>query len=231
MNQIIQSTEQESTIDNIIHTINEIRTTEQTYEDKRDYLVDKINEFMQAVEQNQPKAHLFESEDEYDRKKTPYIHTTGKKAGKFKSAKSRQEFENKYHWSRKDDLSDWLIAVLGECDLRLVDVKNKLDNYSSEIATPFQQQVINPFIDEMKNFNADEVKRFDKVFYDYLEWNINKQKELIKSFLAGTFTFKEEDIIRRNMKTEITKIILESGDKVDDLKIEAEKIIKKPNLN
>lgn len=228
-NLIVQD-EHTSMIDTITENINSMRTLNPTYEDKRDYLIDKINEFMSAVEQNQPKAHLFTSEADYESKKFPYIHHTGKNAGKYKSARHRDEFEGTYHWSRKDSLDTYLMAVIDECDLKLVDVKEKLKTYSNAVETPFQQQIISPFYDEMTNVSQDETKRFDKTFYEFLEWNIPFQKQTIISFLNGTFEFKEEDIIRSNMKIELAKMVMEANDKKDDLKIEAEKIINKNKI-
>ena len=227
---IIVQDENSSMIDRITENINDVKTADWGYEDKRDLLIDMIDNFMKAVEQSQPKAHLFTSEAEYDLKKSPYIHLTGKRAGKFKSRRHRDEFESKYHWSRADKLDEWLKATLDECYLKLDDVKEKLKTYSLAVETPFQQQIISPFYDEMTNVNTDEVKRFDKTFYEYLEWHIPKQIETIISFLNGVFEFKEEDIIKSNIKTELAKIVLESNDKLDDLKISAEKLINKNKI-
>lgn len=229
-NNLIVQDEHTSMIDRITENIKEVKTLSVSYEDKRDYIIDKINEFMSAVEQNQPKAHLFTSEADYDAKKSPYIHHSGKNAGKYKSARHRQEFEGKYHWSAGDSLDTYLMAVIDECDLKLADAKEKIKTYSNSIETPFQQQIISPFYDEMTNVSQDETKRFDKTFYEFLEWHIPFQKQTIISFLNGTFEFKEEDIVRANIKTELAKMILEAGDKQDDLKIEAEKIINKNKI-
>jgi len=220
-------TKEKSMIDTITDNISTIKTADWGYEDKKEIILDKINDFMSAVEQNQPKIHLFTSEQEYDLKKSPYIHLHGKKAGQFKSRRHQDEFEAKYHWTHRDKLDTWLLAVIEECDLKLADAKDKLKTYSMLVESPVQQQIISPFYDEMTNVNQDELKKFDKTFYEYLEWNIPKQKEAIVSFLNGTFEFKEEDIIRHNMKKELTKIVLEANDKLDDLKISAESLINK----
>lgn len=224
MNQI-QNIEEPSEIEKIIFTINNMKgTCYDNYKDKRDYIVQKINEFSQAVTQNQPKVHTFIDEADYNSKKAPYIHKTGKKAGKFKSRRHEDEFHRQYHWTHADNLGNWWQAVLMEIPLKVEDLRKKLKEYSSEIETPFQKQVISPFLSDIKDLSPDEIKRFDKVFYEYMLENVIKQEPLIKDFLNGTFVLKEEEFIKHNTKTEIANIVLEAGSRMEQLKVEARRL-------
>ena len=219
----MQEIKEQSRIDELVEMVNNTKG-HWDYEDKRDFIIDIMNLFLNAVLQNQPKVHLFTGDDEYEKKRLQYCHRDGKRANTFKSAKHQEDFERKYHWNQGDDLSIWLDASKQELELNLKQVKEKKSNYSNIITTPFQQQLIEPFHDEMENLSKDEIQSFDKVYYDFLEWILNKQIETINEYMSGKFEFKGEEYIQRTTKSEIGKIVLEASDKIGEVSAEIQKI-------
>lgn len=182
------------------------------YEDKKDFILQQMNDYLLAVEQNQPKTHKFTDQDEYEKNKSEYTYKSGPKKGKFKSSRHRNEFEKKHNWTHSSTLAEWLQAVSDEIDLKLEQIRGKIKNYSSIGITPVQRQLIEPFVGELK-YRPEEEQKFDKVVYEWLEWYLPKCKETINEFLTGTFQFKEEEFIKQQSKKEIADIVMKSMDK------------------
>lgn len=212
-----------SEIDKMVAEIQAMRNEEF---DKQDAILEKIHQFLQAVAQCQPKSHLFTSEDDYNSKKKPYIFNTGKRKGKFKSSKYRDAFLNEYHWTENSTLMEWIQACIDESKLKIEQVKYKKQNYNSlDGDSPYQRQFQQLLTDrEVTIASEDEVKKFDIVWYEFLEWYLNHELEVMQDFLKGTFQINESEIIKGELKTEISKIIMNSVNKKNQIISEANKI-------
>ena len=221
---MIEEIKEKSKIDELIEMVNNEKGGDWSYEDKKDFIIDKINEFRLAIEQNQPKVHLMTGENEYENKRLQYCHKSGKKAGTFKSNRHRTDFERMYHWNESSRLDEWLIAVMDEAKLKLIQIEEKKKNSSIIITTPFQQQLVEPLQDELKDLSPEETQRFDKVYYDYLEWHLHRQLETIKDFLSEKFILKADEYIQNTTKSEIVKIVMEAGDKIHEVSQKIQKI-------
>ena len=194
--------------------------------DKQDAILEKIHQFQQAVIQCQPKAHIFTSEDDYNSKKKPYIFNAGKRKGKFKNSTYRDKFFNKYHWTENSTLSEWIQACIDEAKLKIEQIKYKKQNYNSlDGDSPYQRQFRQLLTDrEVTIASEDEIKKFDIVWYEFLEWYLNHELEVMQDFLKGTFQIKESEIIKGELKTEISKIVMNSVNKKNQVISEANKI-------
>lgn len=226
MEKIIQPNESEIT--KMMREISEMRNQEF---DKKECIIEKIHNFHQAVTQQQYKTNLFTDEFDYKEKKKPYIRLTGKKKGQFKSEKHRQEFMKKYHWTEESTLIEWFTAVLEENELKLIETKNKKENYNyNDGDSPMRRQFAKLFDDNEFKYDPVEVQRFDIEWYEFIEWYLSHEKETIKDFLSGKYTINEDEIIKGELKSEVSKIVMDSFDKKAEVLAKGQQFKKQLNI-
>lgn len=226
MEKIIQPNESEIT--KMMREISEMRNQEF---DKKECIIEKIHNFHQAVTQQQYKTNLFTDEFDYKEKKKPYIRLTGKKKGQFKSEKHRQEFMKKYHWTDSSTLIEWFTAVLEENELKLIETKNKKENYNyNDGDSPMRRQFGKLFDDNEFTYDPVEVQRFDIEWYEFIEWYLSHEKETIKDFLSGKYTINEDEIIKGELKSEVSKIVMDSFDKKAEILAKGQQLKKQLNI-
>lgn len=150
--------------------------------DEKEFLLDKNHEFCQAVQQFSPKSHLFIDEDDWKAHGSPV-------------------------WKETDEYMYWLKCCRDEIvNNRLPEIKAKKAN-SGDLSA-FQMSIAE-FADELKFEDELEMMKFDKVYYDYLEWHLNKQKETIDRFEKGLVTITQKDILQYELDYELGKTALD----------------------
>lgn len=186
--------------------------------DDKEYLLDKYHEYAQAIQQGQPKAHLFESESAFNKAKN----------GKFKN---RAYKEKALYWGVNDDPVDFLKASLDQIEFQLEQVKKKKASVIYQEPTNFQKQIMDLSIgkDGMSFEDESEMESFGIEWYDYCEWSLNHQKEAIIKHLRDEITFTQEEFIKSEMKIEIGKLLLKAGEKRQAIMEQASIINKNKN--
>lgn len=168
---------QKSRLQQLIDAVNEAESDF----DEAEFIIDTYHFYLQAVQNSDPKAHLFLDKDDWEANGSPI-------------------------WDENSTFEEWLIATKKEIiENRLPEIKKKKEEFSADVLSPFQKS-IEGFISELKTEDGSEEQKMDKVLYDYYEWHLNKQKETIDNFIAGKVKVLEKDILDNEINNEIGKI-------------------------
>jgi len=187
-----EKVEKKSRIQEVLDAIQQVKTEEY---DPKEFLVNSYGMFLQAVQNGEKKVHLLKIGVE----PTP------------------AELEATPIWDENSTLEEWYHASRELIvELRLPDVKKKLaEGYSSSNPSPLQLQLAD-MSSEMKFEDPMEMEKLDRAYHEYIEWDLNKQKETITEFLAERITLTEKDFLKYMVDKEVGNIAMSTADNLMD---------------
>jgi hypothetical protein len=188
MQETEQKVEKKSRIQELIDSINQIRSEEY---DPKEFLVNSYGMWLQAVQNGEKKVHLL----------------------KISVDPTEEQIKSTPIWDENSSFEEWLSASKELIvELRLPDTKKKLsEGYSADNPSPFQLQLM-ALRSEIKFEDPMEMEKLDKVYYEYVEWDLSKQKEAIEAFLGGRITLTEKDFLKYMIDKEVGNIVMSTAD-------------------
>lgn len=166
-----------SEIQTLIDNISEAKDTF----DEQEFLTDKYDEWLQAVQQNAPQVHLFVDEEDWKAHNSP-------------------------RWDENTTYELWLKGCLDEIEtVQLPEVEKKLRKGNTELS-PFQKQ-IEGLADELEFVDDKEMDKMDRLYHEFMEWYLRKSQETIKKFFKGEIKFLEKDVIKGMVEREFADMV------------------------
>ncbi len=188
------------------------------------FLADKMFEYFQAVQQRSPKSHLFRNDVEFAKTHSELL------------ALGKNDYRRRQHeiiWNEKSTFEEYVDASIKELNLKIEEAKQKIRTYGANEPSALQKQYI-MFSKEIRFSDPLEEARFEKSFYEYIEWVANKQKDTLTNFLKGRWKPDEKKLIKRSVMLEFKYDFIKKHQKKDPMKVvtkdEALERIKKKNL-
>ncbi len=167
----------ESRIQELINSLNEAKDTF----DDAEFIRMKHHEFLQAVQQQDPKAHPYVDEADWVAHGSPI-------------------------WNEASTFDEWLDACKGEIVIHRIEELQKKRKGGEELSA-FQKSIAE-FADEMKFEDELEMMKFDKIYYDVMEFLVNKGKEAIDRYNKGLVKILEKDLLADELDYELGKTAL-----------------------
>jgi len=168
-----------SKINEVIDYINSQVTGEWGDEQKQEKMDNLFHDYLNAVQQGQPKIFRFADENEWKLAGSPT-------------------------WGEADTFELWCkgcIATIEE--ITLPQIRKKLKGNVSEFdLTPFQQS-IEHLAQDIKFTDPLTMGKLGKAYYEYNEWDCSMALELLKDYLNGKYTYNCENEMKNIVEEEI----------------------------
>lgn len=157
------------------------------------FIADKMHEFFAACQQRAAKSHLFVNEEEFNKKHAELI-----SLGKKEYTRRQKEII----WNEDCEFAEYVDASIKDLGFNIQECQRKIKTYFANDLTPLQKQY-KLFAGEIKFANPIEESRFKQVFYDIMEFMAIKHREILRSYLNGSFVPDEKKIVTRAIELDL----------------------------